>query len=308
MSASSAKIAPDWIAVDWGTSNMRAWAMSVTQGVLARATSSAGMGGLAPEQFEAALSDVIGEWLAETPVPVIACGMVGARQGWIEAAYATAPCPPPGIAEAARPAVRDQRFEVHILPGVMQQNPADVMRGEETQIAGFLAANPAFNGTICLPGTHTKWVEVAAGRIARFRTFMTGEIFALLSKNSILRHSVEGENWDQTAFEKAIRLGAEAPEALAANLFQIRAEGLVGEMAPDVAKSHLSGLLIGQEISAAKPFWNAGQVAIVGEDALARAYQSGLAVLGGAASLENPEPLTLAGLSAAFAAYRKDKR
>ena len=87
-----------------------------------------------------------------------------------------------------------------------QSKPADVMRGEETQISGYLAQNPNFNGSICLPGTHTKWVQISAGEIVSFRTFMTGELFNIISKHSILRHSVD-EGWDEKAFLESVSEG-----------------------------------------------------------------------------------------------------
>ena len=165
-----------WIAVDWGTSHLRAWRMGRQDQVIERKVSDAGMGGLAPSEFAPALEGLVGP----LDVPVVACGMVGSRQGWAEAPYFTTPCAPPDAAGATRVG------HVHILPGVRQLDPADVMRGEETQIAGFLAAAPSFDGVICLPGTHTKWVHISAGEIVSFRTAMTGELFALLRDGSVL--------------------------------------------------------------------------------------------------------------------------
>ena len=135
-------------------------------------------------------------------MPVIACGMVGARQGWIEAPYSQVPCAPVGLS-MIKPVVEDTRLDVSILPGLSQTDPADVMRGEETQIAGYLAENPGFDGVLCLPGTHTKWAHISAGEVVSFRTFMTGELFALVSSQSVLRHSV-GAGWDGPAYRSAV--------------------------------------------------------------------------------------------------------
>src|SRR5690606_36478359 len=132
-------IEAEWIALDWGTSNMRAWAMGADDTVLARASSAKGMGRLRPDEFEPALITATSDWLADgRRVPVIACGLVGARQGWIEAAYAQVPTPPIAAAMTSAP-VNDRRIAVFIVPGVSQVEPPDVMRGEETQIAGFTA-------------------------------------------------------------------------------------------------------------------------------------------------------------------------
>ena len=170
----------DWIAVDWGTTHLRAWAIRNGDPV-AEATSDSGMGQLNRTDFEPALLDLIEPWLGQDRMTIVACGMVGSRQGWAEAPYAKVPVQPASD-RLIRPETRDQRLSVHILPGLRQDDPADVMRGEETQIAGYLAGNPGFDGVVCLPGTHTKWVQVSAGEVVSFRTFMTGELFSLLSK------------------------------------------------------------------------------------------------------------------------------
>ena len=162
-----------WIAVDWGTSNLRAWAIDDEGRTIANAASEAGMARLSRDAFEPTLLSVIDGWLASGKTRVLACGMVGARQGWMEAPYASVPCTP--VTQTIAPECRDPRLEMHILAGIRQLHPPDVMRGEETQIAGVLLRQPGFEGVICLPGTHTKWAEIAGGIITRFRTFMTGE-------------------------------------------------------------------------------------------------------------------------------------
>ena len=177
-----------WIAVDWGTSNLRAWAMGA-EGPLAEAVSDDGMGKLQPADFEPALLRLISPWLTAPRTPVLACGMVGARQGWREAPYRAVPCAPVDAAGVLH-VPTDPRLTFHIAPGLSQDRPADVMRGEETQVAGVLALHKGFDGVICHPGTHSKWVHVSAGEVVSFQTFMTGEIFALLSTQSVLRHSM----------------------------------------------------------------------------------------------------------------------
>ncbi|MBL4768139.1 MAG: 2-dehydro-3-deoxygalactonokinase, partial [Rhodobacteraceae bacterium] len=177
----------DWIAADWGTTNLRVWAM---QGAipLADATSGDGMAGLTPEAFEPALLNLISGWLGATQLPVIACGMVGAKQGWVEVPYMAVPTLP--LARPIPVSTNSAALSVYIIPGLRQPKPADVMRGEETQVAGFLALNPGWDGVICMPGTHTKWVLVSAGEVVSFQTFMTGELFATLGKHTVLRHSI----------------------------------------------------------------------------------------------------------------------
>ena len=239
-----------WIAADWGTSTLRVWAMNADGQHLAEASSNQGMAALTPELYEPALLALVSDWLPEgQTTPVIACGMVGARQGWIEAAYTATPCPPLAAAHCITAPTNDPRLAVRIIPGLKQLTPPDVMRGEETQIAGFLASHPDFAGTVCLPGTHTKWVDLAGGRVQSFRTMMTGEVFALLSQQSVLKHSL-ADGWDDAAFAKAFDTAITEPETLASRLFSLRAASLVGEPNPVAARATLSGWLIGAEFAA----------------------------------------------------------
>lgn len=294
-------ILPDWIAVDWGTSNLRAWAMSAADRPLATAQSDRGMARLSgPAAFEPALLDLIGPWLggAGRPLTVIACGMVGARQGWREAPYARTPCPPLGAALVAAPATTPG-LSVRIIPGLAQDDPADVMRGEETQIAGYLRQTAGRDGILCLPGTHTKWVRLASGRIESFRTVMTGELFATLSTQTVLRHSVAAEGWDDDAFAAALAEALARPGDLTACLFGLRAESLLHGARPESARARLSGLLIGAELAATRAFWQGARVTIIGAGTLARLYQRALEAQGARAQTADATAVTLAGLTAA---------
>ena len=292
----------DWIAVDWGTSNLRAWAMR-GQTPVAEASSDKGMGSLKQEDFEAALLELIEPWLGTTSMKIIACGMVGARQGWVEAPYLMVPTPPVG-GQVVRPVVADPRLDVCILPGLSQAQPADVMRGEETQIAGFLAAVPDFDGILCLPGTHTKWVQISAGEVVSFRTYMTGELFALISKQSVLRHSMD-DGWDEAAFAEAVRDGMAKPQALAGRFFSLRAESLLLPPAEGAAKAQLSGFLIGAELAAARPYWLGQRVALLGDAKLARLYTTALAPEGVVPETADVTQATLAGLASAYVTLKE---
>lgn len=287
----------DWIAVDWGTSNLRAWAIRETEPV-AEAHSDKGMSAVEAGGFEAALLEIIDPWLGAGRTPVIACGMVGARQGWIEAPYAQVPCPPVGASSIEAPS-KDPRIEVTILPGLSQSSPADVMRGEETQIAGYLAEAPEFEGILCMPGTHTKWVQVSAGEVVSFRTYMTGELFALISTQSVLRHSMD-DAFDMDSFPSAVRDGMADPQALAGRFFALRAEGLLKDLAPGAAKARLSGLLIGAELAAAKPYWLGQRLALLGTGKLNELYGRALAAEGVMPEHVDVTSVTLAGLTAAY--------
>ncbi len=302
MSGAADWIAADWIAVDWGTSHLRVWLLDSASNVFDRRDSADGMGRLGPDGFEPALLKLVGDRLAPgTATPVIICGMAGARQGWAEAPYASVPCAPPVAAQARLVGTSDPRLRVRILPGVSQDHPADVMRGEETQIAGFLALNPGYDGIVCLPGTHSKWVHVSAGEIVSFRTFMTGELFALLSRQSVLRHSVSDSGWDDDAFAAAVDSMMSRPERLAADLFGLRAESLLHDLDGKSARARLSGLLIGAELAASRPYWLGQQVALLGDMAVAAPYRAALMAQSVPVTLADADRMTLEGLKAAHA-------
>ena len=296
---------PDWIAVDWGTTRLRVWAMQGLKAVQSR-NSDKGMGGLSRDGFEPALLDLIHDWLpASGRMPIIACGMVGARTGWAEAEYRAVPCPPLDPHQAIRPAVRDARLDVRILPGLSQAQPADVMRGEETQIAGYLATDPDFDGTLCLPGTHCKWVRIARGRVEAFQTYMTGEMFSLISRQSVLRLSLGGATPD---IEAAAQSAAEAmadPHAVERGLFSLRAGALLHNLVPEQAAGRLSGLLIGAELGAARDFWHNRKTIIIGAPELAALYETPMRASGADVARMDGGQLVLAGLSAAHLALQE---
>ncbi|SUZ32765.1 putative 2-dehydro-3-deoxygalactonokinase DgoK1 [Roseibaca ekhonensis] len=294
---------PDWIALDWGGSHLRAWAV-VGGRPVAHVASDAGTGALDRDAFGPALTALVQDWLTEKRcIPAFACGMLGSRQGWVEAPYRTVPCAPLGGGLVAAPQT-DPRLQVYVLPGLKQPRPADVMRGEETQIAGFLALNPGWDGVICLPGTHSKWVHVSAGEVVSFQTFLTGETFALLSGQSVLRHGMDG--WDDAGFDDGLAQGLDRPDRLLSRLFTLRAEGLLDGLDPATARARLSGLLVGAELAAAKPYWLGQRVAVLGAGDLAALYARALDGLSVPVSAHTAEAATLAGLAAARAAHTKE--
>lgn len=294
-----ADITPDWIAVDWGTSNLRVFAMG-PGGVLAEAESDQGMGRLERDGFEPALLALIAPWLHKA-VDIVACGMVGSRQGWHEAPYRAVPCAPVDPATLVSVPARDPRLRVRIVPGLKQAAPADVIRGEETQIAGVLALTPGFDGVICLPGTHSKWAQVSAGEVVSFQTCMTGELFALLSQQSVLRHGMQGDGFDEAAFDVALSDAISRPERLASRLFGLRAEGLLNGLGPEAARARLSGLLIGIELAATRPYWLGQPVLLVGADRLSALYARALTAQGLTPHRVPATAATLAGLALARA-------
>ena len=301
----------DWIAVDWGTSNLRAWAMTEAGAVLAARESDRGMGRIGPADYPAVLAEITKGWTARSgPIPVLVCGMAGARQGWCEAPYLPVPTPPLGPGAVA-PADMPEGDSVRILPGLRQAAPEDVMRGEETQIAGALRIEPGFAGTICLPGTHCKWASVDdSGRVTDFQTFLTGELFELLGTRSVLRHGLAEAGADPATFEAAFAGAVAAaladPAQVPAALFGIRAAGLLSGLAPDAAAGRLSGLLIGAELAACRPRWSGRPVILIGAGRLCDLYAAALALAGAPAPGRlHATEATLAGLRAAHAEVKE---
>ncbi|MCV2868893.1 2-dehydro-3-deoxygalactonokinase [Defluviimonas sp. WL0002] len=294
------------VAVDWGTTTLRLWTLAPDGAAMIHRRSGRGMGKLSPSEFETAFLDLAGDLVAAAgSADVLICGMAGARSGWREAPYLPVPCAP-GTAGAVRAETRDPRLSVHILPGLSQAEPADVMRGEETQIAGFLAARTVFDGVLCLPGTHTKWVRVRGGKVEHFRTVMTGELYALLSGASVLRLSMaENDPWRPDAFDRALHHSLSAPQDLTSALFSLRADSLLAELPGGTARSALSGLLIGHELAAMRPLWSANPIAIIGDPALSERYRAALAQAGCAAEMFDGSDMVLQGLRAAFAKMKE---
>ena len=278
----------EWIAVDWGTSNLRAWGMGADGTALVPASSDQGMGKLKPEQFPAALQAVVAQITPSSDaIDVVICGMAGARQGWMEAPYLDAPTDLSRLGQGAvHPEVLNTSLRVSILPGVCQrQGGENVMRGEETQLLGLASLFPGYSGLVCMPGTHSKWARLDGTTIESFTTAMTGEMFELLKTHSVLRHSL-GENLDgperETGFQAGARDGLDNPAALLGQLFRVRAAALLSGRGPDWCAGYLSGLLIGTEIAANRNQISTDPVPLIGSATLCGLYASVLAMTGAA--------------------------
>ena len=292
-----------WIAVDWGTTRLRVWAMDAKDRALGRVESHFGMRGLRSGLFESALLTLLtGEkWL--TPgktLTVVICGMAGAREGWVDASYRDVPARPADGARAVRAPSTAPGLQAWILPGLKQNDPPDVMRGEETQIAGLLVARPDFDGWATLPGTHSKWARVVDGRVESFFTAMTGELFDVLGEHSILRRSLDkGESWDWAQFDDALDGALANPAGLIVRLFGLRPRALLQGLEPGGVRARLSGELIGAEIAYAVARAERRPVALIGAAALSQAYARALRRAGFEVEVFDADALTLAGLMAA---------
>ncbi|MFT4120438.1 2-dehydro-3-deoxygalactonokinase [Bradyrhizobium sp.] len=244
---------PAYVAVDWGTSSFRLWLIDRAGQILAERRSGEGMLAAAKAGFAAVLQSHLAAIEAPDHLPVLVCGMAGARTGWVEAGYVDTPAPLAAILkQAAR--VPGVARDIRILPGIAQRDAhaPDVMRGEETQLLGALGLDAPGNALVCMPGTHSKWVRVSNGTVTDFSTFMTGELFGAVSRETILSLAVAGADdaEDAASFKAAVLAGFEAP-ALAANLlFRARSRQLLFGGTPAAARETLSGTLIGVELAA----------------------------------------------------------
>ncbi len=302
----------DWIAIDWGTSNLRAWGVAKDGAVTFSAGSPQGMGTLQRAEYSEALRSLLAPHLDTLSHDVLVCGMAGARQGWIEAPYLDAPTDLAGLADAGvKPEDAPDGLDVTILPGVCVREPGaeNVMRGEETQLLGIAALRPGFSGTVCMPGTHSKWARLSGTHIETFSTAMTGELFDVLRSHSVLRHSLAGAADDADlaeGFARGSAIGLEQPEKLSASLFTVRAASLLSGRSPGWCAGYLSGLLIGAEIGAARDWITSGPVVIVGSPALGARYAEAIAAAGGTSERIDAAEATLAGLKKARSRQNKE--
>jgi 2-dehydro-3-deoxygalactonokinase len=299
----------EWIAVDWGTSNLRAWGIDAAGEVVFSRSSDQGMGKLTPDAYPGVLTSLLSDAVSETAaLDILICGMAGARQGWLEAPYLEAPANLAGLAfRGLSPAVPGTGFKPTILPGVCQKlaGNEDVMRGEETQLLGLSALSPGFSGLVVMPGTHSKWVTLAGSRIERFSTAMTGELYDLLRTHSVLRHSLQGslDGDDRDAgLEAGLDSGLEAPQRLTATLFKVRAGSLLSGRSAPWCAGFLSGLLIGAEIGGQRDWITGEEIPLVGGTGLCQLYARAFAMLGAKTRIVDATDATLAGLRAARAA------
>ena len=284
------------IVVDWGTSNFRAYRFSQSGALIGEHHAAAGILSVQDGAFEATLEREIGHWL-EADSDVFLSGMITSRNGWLETPYAEAPAEMAALAENAREMRARCGARLRFLPGVAVREPSpDVMRGEEIQVFGSIS--PGETATIILPGTHSKWVRVENGRIVTFRTFLTGEIYALLKAHSIVGRLIPAQvpEFREEAFLDGIRQACDAASSgLLHDVFTARSGALLGNFSPDEIADRLSGLVIGHELSAGLALgWSQGAVRLVGDAVLCARYRMALAALGHASEL-GPAHATVAG-------------
>ncbi len=290
---------PCFIAIDWGTSSFRLWAMSRNGEVVSTTRNDNGMSRLKPDDYASVMASALSELGIAEGLPTIICGMAGAAQGWVEAPYIDTPAK---LDEIPLHAVLVPGTEgiVRILPGLAQRDMSapDVLRGEETLLLGAVLAK-SVSGTICLPGTHSKWVMIDKGEVSRFSTSMTGEVFSLLKTRSVLSHTVNQTptvDSESEAFQSAVEEALNRPEKILQALFSVRSTPLLhASTTGKDMHARLSGLLLGLEIAGIGDVPRKC-VTLVSAGQLAHNYKRALTVAGFHCELIDADEMVLAGL------------
>jgi len=297
---------PALLACDWGTTNLRAWTLDAEGRIVEHREFDLGVSKLKPGEAAERFRSEVQPAFGAQELPAILCGMVGSNLGWIVAPYADCPVGVEELAACMVP-VEASGGWARIIPGVRGEGIAgasDVMRGEETQLMGWLHANPdrcEGRHVICHPGTHAKWMVVEDGQLTRFVTAMTGELFAVLGKHSVLKS--DAPPTDEDAFDEGLAAAGDG-DALSARLFTVRSR-VVGQGKPaETTSSYLSGLLIGSEVAGAPRLLGLTgdePVALLGDERLCALYSRALDRRGVAHQFYDGEEAAIAGL---FALYR----
>ena len=265
-----------FVAVDWGTTNRRAYHVGADGALLGEMEDDRGILSVGAGGFDAAVAEINARM---GDLPMLMAGMVGSNRGWVEAPYA--PCPA-GLPELAQRITWVEPGRIGIVPGVSysEGDAADVMRGEEVQILGaFGEGIVPPDAVICHPGTHNKWIRLEDGRITAFRTVMTGELFNLLKSHSILSDLLSAPADLGPAFDAGVRAGLEG-EVLSAELFSVRARVLLGKAPREEAASFTSGLLIGADLRFGLQFAGDTEIVVMARPELSRLFAAGAAVAG----------------------------
>ena len=269
------------IGVDWGTTSFRAFRITPGGAIRDQRAGPRGIVNVPNNRFSDTLREEIGPWLAVGETHVLLSGMIGSRQGWKETPYPPCPAGAPEIASALV-AIEFDWAQVKLVPGLSatdEAGVAEVMRGEETQVLGVLDAMGG-SGLACLPGTHSKWVRVEAGRIAGFTTHMTGEAFGALRGHTILGRMMRDGPSNGAPFEAGVRRASD-PGGLLHHIFGARAEVLAGRLAETDAAAYLSGILIGHEVHAALAGRQGVVVHVIGAAELTALYARAISAYSG---------------------------
>lgn len=271
-----------WVAVDWGSTNVRAFLLDADARILTQTRATSGRKHTAQAAYPGVLSDLLAT-LSAKPEQVLLAGMVGSRGGWLEVPYATCPA---GVDELAAKVLAPPEFPTaRIVPGLCCRRASgsgDVMRGEEVQCSGAMKLRPDA-ASLCLPGTHSKWARFADGKITEFTTFCTGELFDAVRHHTLLGALIPAEQVVDAKPGEGFALGVEratAEPGLLSALFSVRADALLGGIPPEQAADYLSGILIGSELREVRDAGMLESVLLIADGSLAGRYAIGLQQFG----------------------------
>jgi 2-dehydro-3-deoxygalactonokinase len=279
-----------FIALDWGTTSFRAYLANADGIVAGTCSAPEGILSVTDGDFDAALERHIGGW--DVGLPVLAAGMITSRQGWIELPYAACPAGPAELAGSLHHHVSKRGRRIAFSTGLCYRaadGVPDVMRSEETQVFGCLVAGASHFVT---PGTHSKWIAVENGRIVRFTTYVTGEVFAALKSHTILGRLMTDGPENEDAFARGVKAALADPAGFLHRIFSVRSLGLFNEMAPEHLSSYLSGQVIGTEVAhaIATNAKNAGYVVLASKGIGGR-YVKAMKIAGLKARFGDPEAI-----------------
>lgn len=292
---------PHYIGIDWGSSNFRAWLISDDGSILSMVSTGHGALNLNHLEFEDILFETCSEWLQENPaIPVLMAGMVGSKDGWVETSYQETPTNLAALKGALVPVKNRGNRTIFIVPGLACKNMygrADVLRGEEVLVFGGLHLSGKSDALVCLPGTHSKWCHVNAGRLVEFTTFMTGELYDQISNMNSLKRFLTDRSFDRASFENGLG-ESQSGSALSSQMFSIRASNLTATNSSSSGSSYLSGLLIGHELGALTEQTPPLQsVTLISDGSLAQYYQCALTFLDRTFDLIAPSEAFVTGLN-----------
>lgn len=275
------------VGVDWGSSSFRAYQFDEQGTVVAELSADKGIREIqpaTPEHYEQVLFELIGPWLSDGDT-VLLSGMITSRAGWVETPYLACPVDVTTIASFAQ-CINARNVQLRFLPGIKQEHPTpDVMRGEELQLLG--AANQDGVSTMVLPGTHSKWASMRGTELSQFRTVITGELFEVIFKNTLVGAIFTSSVFNEGSFLEGVSAGYETA-TLVSDIFTLRSSVLLEHASSDVQHSRLSGMLIGHELREGLQLMGAtNNVVLVGSESLCSLYQLAFTQVGLSANRYN---------------------
>ena len=287
----------DWIAIDWGTTNFRAWIIKNNK-ILKEINRPHGIKNIPNKNFE----DILNKNIKipkknNRKIKIISCGMIGSKQGWLDTGYEKNLNLTKN--NLVKVKTKNKNIDFYIVKGLSQKQPYDVIRGEETQILGYLESDKKFSGFICLPGTHSKWIKITKGKLINFKTYMTGELFEIISRNSILKYSINDKKINLKIFKNSVILSQKKYFNLFEYLFEFRSRALLTKK-KYYPKSELLAYLIGNEIKSNINELRNFKVIIIGSDYNSKLYSQAMQILKIDNKIINSKNITINGLKILF--------